>query len=58
VTKHGGTNRTRDESNRKGGERLQRCGGRVTLREEDMRENDNRGGGIDIEIEELGGANQ
>jgi hypothetical protein len=59
VAKQRGTNRTGDEGDGEGRQRLQRGCGRVTLREENMREDDDRGGGIDIKVEELnGGANE
>ena len=48
-----------DEGDGEGGQRLQ--GGRsgIALREKDMREDDDRGGGIDVEVEKLnGGANE
>ncbi len=53
------TNRTCDKGDGEGRQRLQRGRRRVALREEDMRENDDRSGGVNIEVEEFdGGANQ
>ncbi len=59
MTKQRRANRTRDEGDSKGCQRLQ-CGRRrVALREEDMREDNNRCGGVNVKVEELdGGANQ
>ncbi len=54
-----GADRPGDEGDGEGGQRLQ--GGRsgIALREKDMREDDDRGGGIDVEVEKLnGGANE
>ncbi len=60
VAKQRGADRPGDErAMAKGGQRLQ--GGRsgIALREKDMREDDDRGGGIDVEVEKLnGGANE
>ena len=47
--------RARDKGDGEGGQRLQRRGGRVALWEEDMWKHDHRGGGIDVEVEELDG---
>ena len=59
MAKQRGADRPGDEGDGEGGQRLQ--GGRsgIALREKDMREDDDRGGGIDVEVEKLnGGANQ
>ncbi len=58
VAKQRGADRPGDEGDGEGGQRL--WGGRsgIALREKDMREDDDRGGGIDVEVEKLnGGAN-
>ncbi|SSL85561.1 Uncharacterised protein [Klebsiella pneumoniae] len=59
MAKQRGADRPGDEGDGEGGQRLQ--GGRsgIALREKDMREDDDRGGGIDVEVEKLnGGANE
>ncbi len=59
MAKQRGADRPSDEGDGEGGQRLQ--GGRsgIALREKDMREDDDRGGGIDVEVEKLnGGANE
>ena len=48
-----------EERQGEGGQRLQGRGGRLRSREEQLREHQHRGGGVDVEIEELdGGADQ
>lgn len=59
MAKQRGADRPGDEGDGEGGQRLQ--GGRsgIALREKDMREDDDRGGGINVEVEKLnGGANE
>jgi hypothetical protein len=48
VSKQRRANRTRNKGDSKGRQRLQRGRRRIALREENMREDDDRGGGINI----------
>ena len=56
MAKQGGADRPGDEGDGEGGQRLQ--GGRsgIALREKDMREDDDRGGRINVEVEKLNGS--
>ena len=56
MPEHSRTDRPCHKGDSKGGKGLQRCRGRIPLREEDMGEHDHRGGGVDIEVEELNGS--
>jgi hypothetical protein len=59
VPEQRGAHGPREERERKRGERLQRRRGRVRRRKEQLRKHQDRGGGVDVEVEELdGGADQ
>ena len=59
MSKQRGANRTRNKRDSKGRQRLQRGRRRIALREENVREDDDRRGGVNVKVEELdGGANQ
>lgn len=51
MTKQRGADRPGDEGDGEGGQRLQGGRGGIALREKDMREDDDRGSGIDVEVE-------
>ena len=59
MAKQRGADWPGDEGDGEGGQRLQGGRGGIALREEDMREDDDRGSGINVEVEKLnGGANE
>jgi len=56
VTKHRRAHRACDERHREGGQGLQQGGLVAAFREEQVREHQHRGGGVDVEVEELDGS--
>ncbi|MNI40488.1 hypothetical protein D3C73_947130 [compost metagenome] len=59
VAEHRRADRACDEGHREGRQGLQQCGLVAAFREEQVREHQHRGGGVDVEVEELdGGADQ